>query len=801
MSEVALAKPSPRLEEARCYHCGNTCDNHVVFHDRKPFCCEGCSKVYQLLDDNQLCDYYRFDENPGRQQLEGDPASSEYLDNASIVRSLLDFSTSGMAKVTFFIPYMHCASCIWLLENLPRLHAGVMHARVDFLKKQVAVTFNPTKISLREVVQVLKNIGYEPLIDIGKALTKGEKSSTGKLLTRLGVAGFCAGNIMLFSFPEYLGLEEPMYRQLFGYLNLVMSIPVVFYSAGEYFDSVRKSLSERKINLDVPILLAILTAFSRSVFEVLTETGAGYFDSLTGLIFLLLAGKWFQQKSFDFLSFERDVNAYFPLSVCKVSQDKETYVPLDHLQKGDKIKIRKNEIVPADCLLYQGKAELDYSFVTGEAVPEQKLPGELLFAGARLLGSAIEAEVVRVAQKSYLTQLWNEAKNLKARKSGIQTFTDAVGTWFTPLVLALAFGVAAFWWPTSVPRAINAFTATLIIACPCALAISYPFAVGHAMRWLSKVGVYLKNADVVERIAQSRLALFDKTGTLTKPGSRGIQYYGTELYTADLQALAVLSQQSTHPLSKQLATFLKPHAKPIKIENYEELTGKGIQALVNGHWVRYGSATMLGIAQPVGHHPKVFVEIDNQSKGYFEFQSGFRPGLADLLEGMKTRLQQVWLLSGDHATEKEALQDIFKEWSGMAFTQKPEDKMQKVKELEPFRPMMFGDGLNDAAALQVAHVGVAITDDTLTFSPGSDVIVEGKNLYRFPAVLDFAKGTMRTIRISFAISLVYNTIGLTFALTGNLSPLVAAVLMPISSVTMMLVSAAGTWWYGRRLVA
>ncbi len=784
-----------------CYHCGSACDENPVFYDRKAFCCYGCSQVYSLLSENQLCDYYCFDQSPGKKEIEKEGSGTEYLNNVEIVNSLLDFNTPNLAKVNFFIPYMHCASCIWLLENLTRLHAGVLVSRVDFLKKQVAISFRPQSISLRELVELLKGIGYEPLIDLGKTLSKKEHGGSRSLLTKLGVAGFCAGNIMLFSFPDYLGLDDPMYKQLFGYLNLVLSIPVVFYSGSEYFSSVRKSLSERKINIDVPILLAILTAYLRSTWEVLSETGTGYFDSLTGLIFLLLAGKWFQQKSFDFLSFDRDVNAYFPLSVCRLSKGVEEYISIESLQKGDKIKVRKNELVPADCLLYQGIAELDNSFITGESEPETKKPGELLFAGARQKGGAIEAEVVRVAKKSYLTQLWNEATYLKTRNSDIHTFTDAVGTWFTPAVLALAFGVAIYWWPISVEKSLNAFTATLIIACPCALAISYPFAVGHAMGWLAKLGFYLKNADVVERISQSKAAVFDKTGTLTNPGCRGVKFIGLELSLFQWDAIVSLCAQSTHPLSRKIVRAFPKCNQSKPIEEFQEITGQGVEGIVDGYIVRCGSAEFVGaVAVANGSHARVYAHIGGVQVGYFDMEAGFRPGLSKLLQSLKKSMQEIWLLSGDHPAEKKVLQDIFSGWTGMVFEQKPEQKMQQIQHLSQLnlRPIMFGDGLNDAAALKVAHVGVAITDDTLTFSPSSDVIVEGKNLVHIPAVLDFCKGTMRTIRISFAVSLIYNCVGLSFALSGTLSPLIAAILMPISSISMMLAAAVGTWWYGRK---
>jgi Cu+-exporting ATPase len=257
-------------------------------------------------------------------------------------------------------------------------------------------------------------------------------------------------------------------------------------------------------------------------------------------------------------------------------------------------------------------------------------------------------------------------------------------------------------------------------------------------------------------------------------------------------------------LSRKIAQTFVQYNQGKPVSDFEEIAGKGIQGVVEGSFYQCGSAAFTGanVAESPSLHAKVYVSIDGITAGHFDIVSGFRPGLSALLNSVKLRLQEVWLLSGDHPGEKAALQAIFPDWTAMAFEQKPEQKMQQVQQLshKNLRPIMFGDGLNDAAALKVAHVGVAITDDTLTFSPSCEVIVDGKNLQLFPKVLDFSQGTMRTIRLSFAVSLIYNCVGLSFALSGTLSPLIAAILMPISSVTMMLVAAGGTWWYGQRLL-
>jgi Cu+-exporting ATPase len=420
-----------------------------------------------------------------------------YLENPKIISELLDFQNNTISKITFYIPTIHGSSCLYLLENLYRLNTAIERSDVDFLKKQVSITFQHQTICLRQVAELLTSLGYEPLISQRDVMKEKQYPIERKLLTQLGVAGFCAGNIMLFSFPEYLGLQDTTYKHLFGYLNIVLATPVVFYSASGYFDSVFKSLKKGIINIDFPILLSILVAFSVGIYQVVFKQGAGYFDSVTGLIFFLLIGKWFQQKTYNFLSFERDYKSYFPMAVTRILFGKEEPISISELKKGDKILVRNGELIPADSMLYKGNAQIDYSFVTGEAALEPKHLGDFLFAGGRQVGSTLEMEVLKEVSQSYLTQLWNNDTFQKTQESRIKNFSNLVGKYFTFGILTLAFSVATYWYFQDSSRLLNAFVSILIIACPCTLSLSYPFALGNGLRLLGKQHFYLKNGEVI----------------------------------------------------------------------------------------------------------------------------------------------------------------------------------------------------------------------------------------------------------------------------------------------------------------
>ncbi|MFC5407829.1 heavy metal translocating P-type ATPase [Larkinella bovis] len=785
-----------------CYHCGQSCDNGSLFFEDKPFCCEGCQAVYQVLNNNQLCQYYDLTTAPGQSPR---LPRLEFLDHPDIIAQLIEFTDGQQSRVTFYVPSIHCSSCLYLLEHLYRLHPAIQRSTVDFLKKHVHVSFRPKELSLRQLAELLTSLGYEPLISLNDVVQEQQKPSYKPQLYKLAVAGFCAGNIMLFSFPEYLGLDDPAFQRLFGYLNWALATPVVFYSGWEYFQSVGAALRRKMINIDLPILVGVLTAYFRGVYEVLTHTGSGYFDSVTGLIFFLLIGKWFQKRTYDFLSFERDYKSYFPLAVTRLVPTGEQSVPVASLKKGDRIRIRNGELIPADGILYHGQATIDYSFVTGESEPEPKKPGSLLYAGGKQLGEAIELEVVREVSQSYLTQLWNNDAFRKNKPSRIRTFADAVGNYFTITVLTLAFLVGTYWYVNDPTKAVNAFTAILIIACPCVLSLSYPFALGNGMRMLGKLKFYLKNADIMEQMAACDTIVFDKTGTLTSNTTAPVvENFENPLTETERSLVASLTRQSIHPLSRKLTAYLS-EATVFPVRNLTEIPGQGIRGLIDGQIpVRIGSRSFVQPStgsETGGEGSVVHVSIDDVYRGCFWFPNQYRPGIRTMLSKLRTNYS-LQLLSGDNDAARADLQRWFSGPNQMVFDCHPQQKLDVIRSLQQAgkKVLMVGDGLNDAGALKQADVGIAVTDDTIQFTPASDGILEADALQDLPAFLAYSRFGMRLIRFSFCISLIYNCIGLSFAIGGNLSPVVAAILMPVSSATMVFIATLGMRWRGRKLL-
>lgn len=772
-------------EKTTCYHCGEACEDDIIMYDDNSFCCHGCKAVYELIKESDLQEYYSGEELKTGKVPDQMAAERKfhYLDLPEVVQGLLRYQDEQISLVRFHIPGIHCSSCIYLLEHLPKLSKHILKAEVNFIRKEVAITFDHHQISLKQVAVLLSGLGYAPAIHLDSlSHSPGQRRST--IGMKIAVAGFCFGNSMLISLPEYLdtGFQlESSFKSLFGWINLLLAFPVVFYAASDYFVSSWRGLKHGYLNIDVPISLGILTLFLRSIFEIVFEAGPGYVDSLNGLIFFLLLGKWYQGKTYEALSFDRDYTSYFPISVTRLLGKVEESVMIRDLKAGDHILIHNQELIPADGIIEKGTGKLDYSFVTGESEPVYKRRGERVFAGGRQAGGQLEIRLEKAVNNSELTQLWNSQGLQKEHRNQYNTLIDQVSKYFTITIVLLAVGTAAYWWMADPGKIWNSVTAVLIIACPCALALTIPFSQGHSMRILGAKGIYLKNAGVIETISRIREIVFDKTGTLTKNDPMNIRFCGETLNDRELALIKTVTSNSAHPLSRLITNHLPDAVGKLPIDQYNELVGQGVEASIGSDDVRYGSAAWLNVALDTElHESQVHLEINGRYKGYFSVRADYRAGIFDDLRALR-KPYKLHLLSGDNETEEQVLKPYFDQ---VNFNQKPVEKLAYIRSI-PERTLMIGDGLNDAGALKSADAGFAVCEDIHQFSPACDAMIAAEAIGRIPDVLKFSKGVIAVAVIAFLISFSYNVVGLSFAVTGNLTPIISAILMPISSVSVV----------------
>lgn len=791
------------MEVQNCFHCGlDIIKEEEIIFDEKKFCCNGCKTVYEIFSLNDMTCYYDFEKSPGATPLDI-KGKYDFLDNEGIVAKLLEFQEDKTAIVSLNIPHIHCSSCIWILENLQRLQKGISTSQVNFPEKKVRITYNPEIVSLKTIVHLLSSIGYEPYISLENYET-GKNNVDRSLTYKLGLAFFCFGNIMLLSFPEYFEVKEywlDNYRPFFRWLIFALSLPSFLYSASGYYVSAYKSIKSGMLNIDIPIALGIIIFFIRSTFDIIMDYGSGFFDSLTGLIFFMLLGKMFQIKTYSFLSFERDFKSYFPIAITKINADSsEESVPVYDIQKGDRLLIRNQELIPVDGILMSEKAEIDYSFVTGEAIPITKKSGDKVFAGGKQMGKVIEMEVLHSVSQSYLTQLWSNDVFQKEVEQKHKSITDTISRYFTPILLLIAFAGFGYWIFIDANIAFNVFTAVLIVACPCALALTAPFTMGNVLRILGKKKFYLKNALVIEQLAKVDTIVFDKTGTITTNKKSNISYEGKELSEENLIIVKNVLRASNHPLSRMLYDFL-PESKRYKINDFEEITGKGIQADIEGNQIQIGSASFVGKTEESSiQQTSVHIKINDVYYGKYIFNNQYREGLAELFEQLSHNCQ-IKVLSGDNEGERLTLESILPKQTELVFNQKPEQKLEFIKKLqqEGKNVMMVGDGLNDAGALAQSNIGISISENVNVFSPACDAILDAGEFKKLNYFLKLSQKSITTIKMSFALSLLYNVVGLSFAITGNLQPLVAAIIMPLSTVTIVSFVTIMSNFYARRL--
>lgn len=791
------------MRDASCYHCGDSCGIETVVFDEKKFCCNGCKMVYSIFSDNGLTYFYELEKTPGTK-----PTDSinrfDYLKSNEIVQKLLDFEDDTIQVVTFYIPNIHCSSCIWILENLHRLNPNILKARVNFSSKKATFHYRHKVFSMFDLVYLLNQISYTPVIHLEDG-DKTKKETDKTPIYRLAIAGFAFGNIMLLSFPEYFQVSElwlDRFKPFFRWLMLLLSLPVVLYAAQPFFVVAFRSLKKRILTIDVPIALGIAALFLQSLFDVFFNRGSGYFDSLSGLVFLMLLGRLFQQKTYDFLSFERDYKSYFPLAVTKIHPDKkEEIVPIHLIKKNDRILIKNGEIVPADCILLSEEAQIDYSFVSGESRTVELFLGDKIFAGGRQIAGAIELETLHTVSQSRLTRLWEQHAFKNDKTHSFENLSDTISQYFTPVILLIALFAGIYWSVFEPKIAIRVVTAVLIVACPCALALATPFTLGNMMRIFGKKNFYLKNAQVIERLVKTELIIFDKTGTLTESQKMQIDYFGEPLSCTERNLLKSTLRQSNHPLSRQLYTVFQD-AQTVPIDHFIETPGFGLEAYGSNGTVKVGRHAFAGNEWEADDHriTSVHINVNNAYKGYFTFKHQYRNGVKTLLENLNGKYN-LMILSGDKLAAQKDLEKVLPSNIDVLLEQTPEDKLQLIERLQQngTKITMLGDGLNDAGALAQSNVGISISEDTGTFSPACDAILMADKLVDFDKFLKASKQSVGIIKICFAISFAYNVIGLSYAVSGLLSPLVAAVLMPLSSISIVVLSTVLTNRIGRKL--
>ena len=686
---ILIDKYTPRFMKpsqdtlTTCYHCGDHCYEEIQFDD-KAFCCHSCKTVYSIISEHELDSFYVLNPKSGlkNNQLTKKDEFIHY-DDSAIRERVLHFQSENLAHLNLHIPEIHCSSCVWLLENIGKLISGILSSEINFLSKSMFISYNPNEVKLSEILYLLSTLGYS------FRFKKDEKVEQNTKLNRhyikLAVAGFAFGNVMLLSFPEYIdeSFLSSEFRNYFPWVNLLFSLPVFLYAAIDYYKSAFLSLKQKRINIDVPITIGIFALFVKSIVDITLLGNFGYFDSFCGFIFFLLIGKTFQMKVYDHLSFENDFKSYFPLYVLKKSDTKWAPTLIENLAKDDRILVRSNEIIPVDSTLDSDSAILDYRFVTGESNDVKFTNQDFIYAGGKNIGSSIELTVKESVQRSYLINLWNK-QDESEDVSATTNLTNQFSSIFTIIVLILAsltFVLSSL--SISVFEGLDRMTAVLIVACPCALALSAPFTLGSYATLLSRIGFFFKNSASIEKLSTITSFVFDKTGTLSEQDMNLVEDHRID--KSDSASFYYLLKQSLHPLSQSVATFISCPIVDKVITDFHEIPGKGILAKINGEMFYAGSKEFLlehDIDCPLiddDTHSHVYLAKEKQYIGYFTIKHAYRSSLENALNYFDH--DKTYLLSGDKRWNKKYIDHLFKP-EHIHFEMNPDDKLDFIRGFE-----------------------------------------------------------------------------------------------------------------------
>ena len=785
--------------DVTCAHCGLPVPSGLVEPGaNRQFCCSGCATAWELIHAAGLERYYRFDERRGK-AVASTGRWYEEFDHPAFEALYVRTRPDGLRQVELYLEGVHCASCVWLVERVPLAVPGAVQADLDVTRSLAAVTWDPSRASLSSIARFLDSLGYRPHPFRGIRAEAIRRAEDRTMAVRVGVAGALAGNVMMIATAIYAGWFGGMDAATERYLrwvSLVLTTPAIIWPGRVFFQSAIAALRTRRLHMDVPVALALAAGYLRGAVNTITDQGPIYFDGVATLIFLLLVGRWLQQRAQRSAADAAELlHSLSPSTARMVDGDRIHEVPAEALMPGMVVEVRAGDLFPADGRVLGGRSHVDLSLLTGESRPVAVGDGDTVYAGTMNRSAALRVAVEEAGEASRLGRILREVEAGARRRAPVVLTADRLAGGFVGVVLALAVATWLWWLPRDSAAALDNAIALLVVTCPCALALATPLAITSAIGKAAHAGLLIKGGDALEVLGRPSQLVLDKTGTLTEGKTALVQWVGPD---GVRPLVTALERHSNHPVAEGfLAAW--PGLPELTADAVTQVTGGGLEGTVDGHRVVVGSPAFVakGAADPEGlltaRDPAltpVAIAVDGRVVGIAGFGDRTRPEAAEAVATLRKDGWTIQVLSGDDLTvvRSVALPLGFTE-AAMEGGATPERKLAVIEALVARAPVvMVGDGVNDAAAIARASVGVGVRGGAEACLAAADVYLVRPGLGPLVDLMRGARRTMRVIRRNIAVSIGYNLVGAALAVTGIIDPLIAAIMMPVSSVTVVLMS-------------
>lgn len=792
-----------------CAHCAEPVPAGLIDRDVfEQFCCHGCRSVFRLIHSCELDRYYRLREQAGEQPKPVQATGKRYAeyDDPAFATMYVRFIDDRFRSCDLFLQNVHCAACVWLVEKLPKVLPGVIEARLDLRRALVHLTWDHAAVALSQIAHTLDTLGYPPHPPPG---ARGEQSALRTLedrqhLIRLGIAGACAGNVMLLALALYAGAfnsVEGSYATFFRWLSMGLSVLSLAWPGRVFFKGAWAAIRTRTLHLDLPIAIGLGAGAIWGVVNTIRGSGEIYFDSLSVLVFALLLGRWIQRRQQRWSSDSVELlYSLTPTSARLVKDDGVREVPIETIAIDEVVEVLAGDSVPVDGLILSGHSSVDQSLLTGESRPVEVGPGDAVHAGAVNVASTLRIKVSATGEDTRVGKLMRMVEECAQRRAPIVKLADRISGWFVAAMLGLAALTFLVWLWLDPSRAIDHAVALLIVTCPCALGLATPLAVTVAIGRAARMGILIKGGDALQNLSTPGTIFLDKTGTITQGRMSLIEWHGDEQCKP---LVASVEWQCTHPIGRALVEGLAVRGDQ-RVATVRQEIG-GVCGWVDDHHLLIGSVGYVNSRanrhERIDHEVEamvgrgltpILIAVDGRVVAAAGLGDAVRADARHAIDSMRQMGWRVGMLSGDHpqlvasvgaALELSAV-DVH---GGMA----PEDKLATVQYTRAHfngPVVMVGDGVNDAAALAAASVGIAVHGGTEASLSAADIYVNRPGLRGLTEVIEGSRRTMRVIRTNLVIALLYNAVAATLAMAGIINPLIAAILMPASSLTVLTLS-------------